>query len=145
MNVIQQFQQRVGHWPSPVLFLLRVALGCMLMIKGIGFLSHIQALEAILGESQFPGVHQFLIYYVPYAHMLGGLFILLGLWTRFFSIIQLPVLFGAVFLINIPHGTYQVQAGELGFSILVLLMLLFFSIEGNGPYSISRYMHTHAV
>jgi putative oxidoreductase len=145
MNVIQQFQTRVGHWPSPILFLLRVALGCMLMIKGIGFISHIQALEAILAESHFQNLSQFLIYYIPYAHMLGGLFILLGLWTRFFSLIQLPVLFGAVFLINVPHATFQVQAGELGFSIVVLLLLIFFSIEGNGPYSISRFVHTHAV
>ena len=145
MNVIQRFQTRVEHWPHAFLLLLRVALGCMLMIKGIGFISHIQMLEEILSNSHFQGGSQFLIHYIPYAHLLGGLFILLGLWTRFFSLIQLPILFGAVFLINVPHATFQVQGGELGFSILVLLMLIFFSIEGNGPYSISKYIHTHAV
>jgi len=43
-------------------------------------------------------------------------------------------LIGAVFFINIPKGFIAINS-ELGFSILVLFLLLFFLIYGSGPLS----------
>lgn len=145
MNAIQQLRSRIERIPPSVLFLLRAALGLMLIIKGVGFVSHIPELEEIISNSRFQGGSVFLTHYIPYAHLLGGFFILIGLWTRFFSLIQLPVLIGAVFFINAPHATFHVQAGEFGFSIIVLLLLFFFSVEGSGPYSVQEYVREHAV
>lgn len=145
MSVLQHFRTSVDRMPSPLLFLLRAALGCMLIIKGVEFISHIHQLEGIIAESRFQGGSIFLTYYIPYAHLLGGFFILIGLYTRFFSLIQLPILIGAVFFINAPHTAFQVQAGEWGFSIVTFVLLIFFSIEGSGPVSIQDYVHKHAV
>jgi uncharacterized membrane protein YphA (DoxX/SURF4 family) len=145
MTFLQYFQDRVDRIPWPFLFLLRVALGCMLIIKGIGFIGHIQQLDAIIAASRFQAGSVFLTHYIPYAHLLGGFFILIGLYTRFFSIIQLPVLVGAVFFVNAPHATFNVQGGEWGFSIVVLVLLIFFSIEGSGSHSIQHYVKRHAL
>jgi len=46
----------------------------------------------------------------------------------------LPILIGAIFFINAPRGIYAVGS-ELEYSILVLLLLLFFLIYGSGPLS----------
>jgi putative oxidoreductase len=145
MSVLQQFRDRVDRMPSPLLFLLRVALGCMLIAKGVSFISHIGQLEDIIAASHFQSFQVFLTHFIPYAHLLGGFFILIGLYTQFFSWIQLPILFGAVFFINMPHAAFNVEAGELGFSIVVFVLLIFFSIEGSGPYSIQEYVRKHAV
>lgn len=145
MNVLQHFHTNVDRVPSPLLFLLRVALGGMLIAKGVEFASHSRQLEDIIASSRFQTGSLMLTYYIPYAHLLGGFFILIGLFTRFFSLIQLPVVFGAVFLINAPHATFGVQGGEWGFSILVFILLIFFSIEGSGRISVYDYVHKHAV
>jgi len=131
--------------PPVLLFLLRLGLGLMLFIKGVGFISHIRELESIIAVSRFETGSMFLTYYVAYAHLLGGVFILIGLYTRFFSIIQLPILLCAVFFINAPHTAFNVQTGELGFSIVVLLLLIVFSIEGSGPYSVGKFARSHAL
>ncbi|TDX00774.1 DoxX family protein [Dinghuibacter silviterrae] len=145
MTYLQYFHDRVDRVPWPLLFLLRIALGCMLIIKGVGFIGHIQQLEGIIAASRFQAGSEFLTHYIPYAHLLGGFFIVIGLFTRFFSIIQIPVLVGAVFFVNTPHAAFNVQGGEWGFSIIVLVLLIFFSIEGSGSMSIQHYVKRHAV
>lgn len=145
MTVLQNFQARVDRIPWPFLFLLRIALGCMLIIKGVGFIGHIRQLENIIAGSRFQAGSVFLTHYIPYAHLLGGFFILIGMYTRFFSLIQLPVLIGAVFFVNAPHAAFHVQSGEWGFSIIVLVLLIFFSIEGSGTISIQHFVKRHAL
>jgi putative oxidoreductase len=72
MSLLQQFHAGVDRVPSPLLLLLRAALGCMLIAKGIGFISHIGELEDIIAESHFQAGSWFLTHYIPYAHLLGG-------------------------------------------------------------------------
>ena len=69
--------------------------------------------------------------------MLGGPMILLGVFTRFACLIQLPILIGAVFLVNYPKGFLSIgQHMELWMSILVLVGLLVFILFGAGRYSV---------
>ncbi|HTJ13867.1 MAG TPA: DoxX family protein [Dinghuibacter sp.] len=145
MSVLQRFREWVDRMPPPFLFLLRVALGCMLIAKGISFISHIRQLEDIIAASRFQAGSVFLTHVIPFAHLLGGFFILIGLYTRFFCWVQLPILIGAVFFINLPHAAFNVESGEIGFSIVVLVLLIFFAIVGSGPYSIQEYARRHAL
>ena len=63
--------------------------------------------------------------------------ILLGVFTRFACLIQLPILIGAVFLVNYPKGFLSIgQHMELWMSILVLVGLLVFILFGAGRYSV---------
>lgn len=143
MNIAHQMENRINTIYPAAILLLRIALGVMLFFKGIGFLSHTQQLAIILEQSRFQNMQQFLIYYIPYIHLLGGFFILIGMFTRLFCILQIPVLIGAVFFINMPHMAFNVQTGELGFSIIILVLLIFYLIRGAGPYSMGRYIKTH--
>ena len=140
MTFTHNLRTRIDTMPPSFFFLLRIALGIMLFIKGVEFISHIQQLESIIAASRFQEGTVFLTHYITYAHLLGGFFIIIGLFTRFFCIIQLPILFGAVFFFALPHTAFNVQIGELGFSIVVLVLLIFFSIKGSGSYSIGRYV-----
>jgi uncharacterized membrane protein YphA (DoxX/SURF4 family) len=76
-------------------------------------------------------------HYVTFAHILGGLFLTIGLFTRAACLIQIPVLIGAIIFVNI-NATKDAFSpySELFLSIIVLLLLIYFLIIGNGPLSV---------
>jgi uncharacterized membrane protein YphA (DoxX/SURF4 family) len=59
--------------------------------------------------------------------------------TRWAVLIQMPILLGAVILVNTPFGAES----EFAFSLLILLLLIFFFIEGGGPFSLDNYFAKH--
>jgi uncharacterized membrane protein YphA (DoxX/SURF4 family) len=78
-----------------------------------------------------------LAHYVIFAHILGGPLIVFGLFTRIVCLIQLPILVGAVILVNYPKGFLSVgNHMELEISLLVLSGLIAFMIFGAGKFSI---------
>ena len=72
------------------------------------------------------------------AHLLGGILIIAGLFTRLMCLLQIPVLVGAVFFINMKNGVFTGNS-EFEFSIIILLLLIVFFIEGGGPLSLDSY------
>ena len=78
-----------------------------------------------------------LAHYIVFAHILGGPLIAFGLFTRIICFIQLPILIGAVFLVNYPRGFLSLgQYMELGLCITVLVGLIVFMVFGAGRFSI---------
>jgi uncharacterized membrane protein YphA (DoxX/SURF4 family) len=75
-----------------------------------------------------------LSHYIVFAHIVGGLLLILGLLTRFACIIQIPILIGAIFFVGSSPDLLRPYS-ELLISILVLLLLIYFLIVGNGPLS----------
>ena len=55
--------------------------------------------------------------------------------TRLFCLLNLPVLLGAVFLVNLQPSIFAPYA-EIWLSVAVLLGLICFLIEGNGVISV---------
>lgn len=124
------------------LSILRALLGFIIFFKGIVFIQDTGALAQLIQESYFPWFTVGLAHYVAFAHLAGGILIFLGLVTRIAILFQIPVLLGAIFLVNAPRGVFTGN-GELLFSILVLLLLIFFFFWGSGPLSVDQYMKTH--
>ena len=71
---------------------------------------------------------------IAFAHILGGVLLVLGMLTRFACLIQIPVLLGAIIFVNAKQGIWT-PFSELWLSILVLLLLIYFLVIGNGPWS----------
>ena len=74
---------------------------------------------------------------ITWAHMLGGVLIIVGLLTRYAVLLQLPILLGAIFFLT--KNSVLGSGAEVAFTVLVLLMLIFFLIEGGGPLSFDSY------
>ncbi|OYX97029.1 MAG: DoxX family protein, partial [Sphingobacteriia bacterium 35-40-5] len=72
-------------------------------------------------------------------HLVGGVLITLGLVTRFAAVIQIPILLGAVFFVNLTKGFSPLNS-ELWLSVLVLMLLILFWIVGSGPYSVDQWL-----
>jgi putative oxidoreductase len=80
----------------------------------------------------------FLVTYIPFAHLFGGVFIMLGLLTSISVILQIPIIMGALYYNLTPNafGT----GGELFLSIVVLVLLIYTLIYGSGPISMDDYL-----
>ena len=132
---------RVERWADthhPMwLDIIRIGLGIFLFVKGYMFIQDTEALFSIMRKSQFPWVSMGLAHYVAFAHLVGGLFIAMGLITRIAILFQLPILLGAVFFINPERGFYS-ENTELWSSVIVLILLIVFLIFGSGRFSVDR-------
>jgi uncharacterized membrane protein YphA (DoxX/SURF4 family) len=137
--------KRVGAWGDrhhpKILDILRIILGIFLLFKGIVFFNNAGYLRYLIIDSGAikgsPGAISAIIYYVTYMHVLGGGLIVLGLYTRLWALLQLPIVFAAVFFVNI---TAPYVNSELWLSILVLALLCVFVIFGSGPLSLDRLL-----
>jgi putative oxidoreductase len=143
MNVLQRIDRWGERHHPRWLDGIRVLLGVFLFYKGVVFIQNIDALKAVIDESPWLTVMSFwLAHYIVFAHLLGGVLIIFGLLTRVAVLAQIPILLGAIFFVHTSTGLFNVHEGT-GLSILVLLLLVFFLVEGSGPISFDDYMRRH--
>ncbi len=140
MNVVQKIE-RWGDTHHPRwLDILRIILGIIIFVKGVSFVEDREAVADLIRKTNFQLSIWSAVHYVVFAHLVGGLFILLGFQTRLAVVFQLPILIGAVFFVNITNG-FSFMNSELWFSVGVLLLLLVFLIFGSGNYSLDNMMN----
>ena len=138
MSLLHQMNEWSSkHHPKWLVF-LRVALGLCLFIKGIGFIQNSVFLSSLISQTAFIKNASWLTTIIPWLHLLGGIMIVMGLFTRLSSLVQIPILIGAVFFVNARQGLFA-GGSDLLFSIIVLILLLFFVVEGGGPLSLDHY------
>ena len=137
---------RIGHWGDthhPAwMDMLRIALGVLLFVKGISFISDTTKLSQLISGLDIRLWTVTAVHYVAFAHIFGGFLIAMGCLTRFASIIQIPILIIAVFFVNIRMGFSYVNS-ELWLSMITLLLVLTFAVVGSGRFSMDEYMRTH--
>lgn len=126
------------------LTVLRLALGLVLIWKGIVFIRDTTLLQGLIEETgigAFSKNAETLAFLVAYLTLLCGVFIGSGLFTRTMSIIQLPILIVAIFFVNargIYHGTF-----ELILSIIILILLIIYAIKGSGALSADEFFRSY--
>lgn len=143
MNLIHKIEKWGDSHHPKFLDIIRIVLGIFLLLKGLGFMENTANLKYII-ENQpditLPsGVLVALVYYVTFVHMVGGALIALGILTRFSAIIQIPVVFGAVFFINILQSPFNT---DLLSSVAALVFLVVFAVIGSGRLSLENYLES---
>ena len=125
-----------AHRPG-FLDIFRIVLGVFITYKGLMFITGMDELETTAASFNVWFAGATLAHYVVFAHILGGPLIALGLFTRVVCVINLPILIGAVILVNYPKGFMSVGSHmELEISLIVMAGLIIFTIFGAGKYSI---------
>lgn len=123
--------------------LLRIYLGIGLFIRGVVFISNSGSFMELLGTSQTEWLTSMvLIHYVALAHLVGGVMIAIGLFTRAAALVQLPILVGAVFVVHLQGGLLGPEQ-SLEFSMLVLFLLVLLFLWGSGRLSVDRHILEH--
>lgn len=84
----------------------------------------------------FPG---FLAYLVIAAELLGGIALILGVWTRFVSLALVPILLGSIYA---PHGAagffFSNEGGGWEFPAFWAIALVVQALLGDGAYALKR-------
>ena len=137
MNLLHRLELWGDHHHPRWVDIIRVALGLFLCYKGFDYLQNMGTLMGKMNNKVPFGEFAFILlgHYVVFAHILGGLAIAAGMYTRFACLIQLPILLGAIFLVN-SSGQMLRPYSELMISILVCALLIYFMIVGNGKWSL---------
>ena len=131
MTGIQRLLQWQWRHNSIASDLVRMFLGAALLIRGLLFALNPETLADLTSDR----VVDWVAYYIMSAHLVGGLFLMIGLFTRIAALIQIPILVGALLVVHIREGlTTPDQSLEL--ASLVLFLLVVFFVFGPGKKSV---------
>jgi len=124
--------------------------GAMLLrlILGIVYIMHAYLALVVFGPSgmiayqakagvPFPDLAT---WYLILAHGLGGIFLVLGIYTRWAALANVPVMVGAVVFVHLKNGFWAHQTPNAGYEyVLVLLVATVASaMIGGGALSLKR-------
>ena len=129
---LNKWANRHTYWPLDI---LRMALGVLLFMKGVNFMSDSQMLLELFSPFKNMAGAMIIIHYVAPAHFIGGILIFFGLLTRWAIIAQLPILIGAV-IINFVG---EMNTFNLIISSITFLGCVFFMLYGSGKHSADYY------
>ncbi|MBB4801712.1 DoxX family protein [Flavobacterium aquidurense] len=131
---------------------LRVAIGIGFIVHGWAKISRgTGGFEKLLTLVGVPFAH-LNAQFVPYLELLGGIAVLIGLYTRFISIPLLITMLVAMFTIHINYGFSSVNTigltemgpkfGPPGYEINVIYIagLLSLILTGGGQYSVDNFI-----
>ena len=126
------------------LTVVRIILGLILFWKGIVFIRDTESLQSLIqntGIGVFSKNAEAFTFIIAYLTLLCGLLILTGLFTKTASIVQIPILFIAVFFVNSKN--IGESTSEFILSIVVFLLLILFAIKGSGILSADEFFRTY--
>jgi len=138
MNLLERLEYWGDRHHPKWMDIIRIALGIFLCYKGIDFLGHMSDVVSLMSTqktSTAPFFYLLAGHYAAGAHILGGIFLIFGVMTRLACIIQIPVLLGALFFISTNKEMLRPYS-EIALTVLILLLLVYFLIAGNGPLSV---------
>lgn len=119
--------------------LFRILLGLVLIWKGVLFAYNLGAFTALMMHSGIGTAVSISIaaHLIIGLHIVGGFFLVIGSHTRFFCLLNLPILLVAVFFVNLSANVFKPYS-EFWLSCLVLAGLICFLIEGDGVISVEN-------
>ncbi|BDQ04315.1 DoxX family protein [Ignavibacterium sp.] len=110
---------------------LRIFVGGALFIRGLLFITDPNKLTQLAGSEKYFWMYS----YIAIVHLVGGFLLAIGLFTRLAALIQIPILFGAVFLVHLSKG-FLASGQSLELSVMVLFLLSVFFLFGSGELSV---------
>jgi uncharacterized membrane protein YphA (DoxX/SURF4 family) len=105
------------------------------MLKGYRFLFHTTEITNLLNSFHQTPFSTALAWVVIFANVAGGLFILIGIFTRLVCLVQIPILIGAM-IINME--THLLNSSEWLLAFMTFFLIVYLYIYGSGKYSVQH-------
>ncbi|MEJ8843691.1 DoxX family protein [Lacibacter sp. H375] len=140
----QQFFYTGNHWTG---FITRVALGLLILPHGL------QKAFGLLGGYGFKGtmgwftetmhIPWLLGAFIIITEFIGAISLIAGFATRFWSIMMIPLMIGAILKVHLPHGWFMNWDGILKgegfeFHIAIITLSVITLLNGAGRFSFDR-------
>ncbi len=119
--------------------IMRVVLGILFLAHGISKFQ--MGMDGVAGWFQSVGIPGFLAYVVSPIELVGGILLIIGLFTRYVSILLIIVLLGAVFTVKLSAGLMgngQMAGYELDLSFM--LVALYLAVSNNTGFSLDQML-----
>lgn len=116
--------------------LVRMALGIFLIVKGTDFMSNPGQMAVVMAPFENLPASWLILHYIIGAHFVGGVFIMVGLLTRWMITVQFPILLGAI----LTNFLGEMNVANLVTAFVVLLVCVFFFFYGSGKHSADYYL-----
>ncbi len=141
MNRIQSCKMWLRAHEDLFIDLVRIYLGCGLVVKAVFLMNHRDYLLQMIQDSDVAWLAGGMIAnYVILGHLVGGAMLALGIATRFAAFVQLPILFGAIFSLYLPRFAVVEPRQYLEYTGLVAFLLMLFGLFGAGRFSLDYLM-----
>lgn len=139
MELLTKIQKWGDNHHPKWLDYFRILLGLILIWKGVQFATNLDAFTSLMKDASLGKAASIslLAHLIIVLHILGGLLIVVGSHTRLFCLLNLMILFGAVFFVNLREDVARPYS-EIWLSSFVLIGLFCFLIEGDGVISIEH-------
>lgn len=126
----------IDHRTAPyAALLLRVSLGVLLFAHGLLLKVFTFTIPGTVGYFQSIGFPGFFAYLVIAGEILGGIALILGVWTRAVALLALPILIGAT-LQHVPNGwLFSAAKGGWEFPAFWTVTLIVQALLGDGAYA----------
>lgn len=121
------------HNPDFGILLIRVALAMVFIYAGW---NKLQNIEMVLGFFASAGISPFWTYVAVYTEVIGGILMLLGLFTRKVGALFAVVMIVALVKVNVPQNGYDIS--KIGYEVVLLLASLAMVFLGAGRYSLAK-------
>ncbi|MEW4368724.1 DoxX family protein [Paenibacillus kandeliae] len=119
--------------------IMRVVLGILFLAHGISKFQ--MTMAGVSGWFQSVGIPGFLAYIVSPIELVGGILLIIGLFTRYVSILLIFVLLGAIFTVKLSVGLMgngQMAGYELDLSFI--LVALYLAVSNNTGFSLDQLL-----
>jgi putative oxidoreductase len=138
------FTKRPAHGSSVATLILRLLLGSIMFAHGAQKVLGIfggQGLDATVQGFTGMGIAAPLAYLAAFTEFLGGLALILGFFTRFFSIGIMITMAVAIFMVHLNGGFFAPKGFEYPLTLGVIALAIF--ILGPGKYSVDHLLYYH--
>jgi putative oxidoreductase len=77
-------------------------------------------------------------WYVIVAHGLGGICLLLGVLVRWAALVNIPIIAGALFVVDLKHGFFMGKQGGYEYALLLLGATIAQAFLGAGAFTLRK-------
>lgn len=127
----------IDHRTAPyAALMLRVSLGVLLLAHGLLLKVFTFGLAGTVGYFQSIGYPGFFAYLVIAGEILGGLALILGVWTRWVALLMLPILIGATLQHTGNGWLFSAANGGWEFPVFWTVTLIVQALLGDGAHAL---------
>ena len=142
MSKLHKLEEWADHHHPKWIEYLRILLGLILLIKGIAYVINKDEVILMVAGSEYWVVHYIIAHYVIGGYIVCGIAIAVGLFTRVAAAFEIPALLGSIVFLDIHKDLFTLNS-QLGYTIIILALLLFYLLYGPGQLSIDNYLQKH--
>lgn len=117
--------------------ILRVALGVVLLAHGLLKIM-VFTIPGTVGYFESLGLPAVIAYLTIFGEVVGGVALILGLFTRLTAALSVPILLGATWA-HIGNGwLFSAEGGGWEFPLLLVVLAISVAIKGSGAFGLDR-------